>query len=1207
MPYEKEILQAAKDGNVEEIKKFLAIGADIEAVGEMKKTPLHFAIQSGSLEAVRILLDSGANLKAKDGWGNNCLHIAAFFGRLDIAKFLVAQGAHILINEKDQAKDHGNTPLHIATQHGFFDFVSFLLGKKADTEIKNDGGCTPIFHAHTKDQIGLFVAHGAKLNVVDRDGYSPLHRAVERERDIGKGWTNEQLEEEVLSLLAFGADINIRVDGTPLHTAAYGCFPIAARLLVECGADRNIRNGENKQPATFALDPTQPSKQAKEEVARIINMTVVNLSRLEAAKQQAQIFLNILQYIASSGETPAMDLPDSKEFDDVKEAFIKNLMSAFKNLIFQGGGVKGLAYIGALKMLVEKMKELFITLNQFKRTGGASAGGLTALFFALGNDFDALSNIVGNLDLKTLLDDEKTKKSGFSKREAIIKLEKLLSDETLNGIDVLVYLIYHYVKSMGVDLLKELAKKSISQVLDDLKQAQLFNTVRNISFVLYGLLALMVNTPIIVTLKVMLPNLINDVLQKVGANVLPDIEKRLLPLFNDNPAELSKFTSAVSETLEDAITDVGIFSGNAVTSWIKEQIEASGFDPDITFQGLKDKQQTNSAIKDLYIAVVDLTTGLTKIYSHQHTPNAKLWFAGRATMSIPYLFVPPIDDNGHVLTDGGVNDNCPDWIFDKPEFVNGDTAAGQADVFEYNPETLCLKLVSDESKELFENDVMPDVTGGTAVTFVNYSAALASAFLKKQDSDHYHTGNRNRTIYIATGPVNTVDFDLSAWKKNLLINFGESGVLDFLNRIDPGWKFNMPQSEQVACALPRVLDHELKHKNSHQTTNHQIQLNSAAIGEKQVTASLSYVTYKHILLVNSKTPNSFSLDIGQALAGTEALHTMRLYSIVEDSGLLLLQGNLSKIGDIAPFVSNVPFIAIMDIAKKQLVFQKMIDGPVSFFGVLNNRLVTLGLNKKVECYDSQGFEHIMSVSEKLFAVTNDGNGDVLKDPRKVLSFLIKRTKPEPIPAIAAIATSDVPVPNKQVSSELTKKSQWKFFRITEDVSGSKNFSTKNYTLTWNSTKTGLKGGRGVSYVTYSHMLQIVDKKQRVCSINIGATIGRQKTMCDMRIYSVCESKGFIFMRGLINTLVPSLQRYYFVAVVDPEKQQVVFHKQVQPEEYVEFFKAIDNNTILLGFKNHIEACNVSNPQLSKTYNSSDFSFGKSDSQELLIDSRKLLI
>jgi len=56
-----------------------------------------------------------------------------------------------------------------------------------------------------------------------------------------------------------------------------------------------------------------------------------------------------------------------------------------ESLVFSGGGIKGLAYVGAIKALEEK--QLF---QNVKRFAGASAGAITAALLAIGMGADEL-------------------------------------------------------------------------------------------------------------------------------------------------------------------------------------------------------------------------------------------------------------------------------------------------------------------------------------------------------------------------------------------------------------------------------------------------------------------------------------------------------------------------------------------------------------------------------------------------------------------------------------------------------------------------------------------------------------------------------------------------------------------------------------------------------------------------------------------------
>ena len=74
--------------------------------------------------------------------------------------------------------------------------------------------------------------------------------------------------------------------------------------------------------------------------------------------------------------------------------------SQFRNLVFEGGGVKGIAYAGALQVLEERE-----ILQEIVRVGGTSAGAITAVFLALGYAVDEIEKILRGLNFRNFLDD----------------------------------------------------------------------------------------------------------------------------------------------------------------------------------------------------------------------------------------------------------------------------------------------------------------------------------------------------------------------------------------------------------------------------------------------------------------------------------------------------------------------------------------------------------------------------------------------------------------------------------------------------------------------------------------------------------------------------------------------------------------------------------------------------------------------------------
>jgi NTE family protein len=74
-------------------------------------------------------------------------------------------------------------------------------------------------------------------------------------------------------------------------------------------------------------------------------------------------------------------------------------MSQFRNLVFEGGGVKGIAYAGALKVLQEKE-----ILKDITRVAGTSAGAIISTLVALGGDVDRITDIASNTPYNEFMD-----------------------------------------------------------------------------------------------------------------------------------------------------------------------------------------------------------------------------------------------------------------------------------------------------------------------------------------------------------------------------------------------------------------------------------------------------------------------------------------------------------------------------------------------------------------------------------------------------------------------------------------------------------------------------------------------------------------------------------------------------------------------------------------------------------------------------------
>jgi len=123
-------------------------------------SPLHLALYRKDAAEARRLIECGADVNRRTSYGTAPLDRAANAGFKDIAELLIAKGADV------NAEDNWNwTALHTAAERGDEDMVAFLLANGADTHAKDGSGRTPLWYAEKRGQaeiVELLRKHGAK-------------------------------------------------------------------------------------------------------------------------------------------------------------------------------------------------------------------------------------------------------------------------------------------------------------------------------------------------------------------------------------------------------------------------------------------------------------------------------------------------------------------------------------------------------------------------------------------------------------------------------------------------------------------------------------------------------------------------------------------------------------------------------------------------------------------------------------------------------------------------------------------------------------------------------------------------------------------------------------------------------------------------------------------------------------------------------------
>jgi len=234
----------------------------------------------------------------------------------------------------------------------------------------------------------------------------------------------------------------------------------------------------------------------------------------------------------------------------------------------------------------------------------------------------------------------------------------------------------------------------------------------------------------------------------------------------------------------------GWYKGNFFRDWVGDLLQGQGLSRNVTFQALY--KETG---KELFVYATNLSTHFGEVYSPQHTPRMRVVDAVRRSMSIPLFFTAIRDDRDDVFVDGGVLNNYPVKLFDRLKYVEKSLHARRPLYYKdenrklklgsqskrcyvYNKETLGFRL--DTAKEIGvfrDGDVMPR---SRIDNLMDYTFELAKTLIEAQTSQHLHSDDWHRTIYINSLGIGTSDFDVTDAQKRALVKSGKEATKSYL-------------------------------------------------------------------------------------------------------------------------------------------------------------------------------------------------------------------------------------------------------------------------------------------------------------------------------------------------------------------------------------------------------------------------------------------
>jgi ankyrin repeat protein len=309
-----DLIQAAKAGDVETIRRALAIGADVDCrdkptQGEYKTIPgrtalMHAAIQ-GHVEAARLLLEAGASLSVKEDGGMEAtaLEVAARHDQPEILALMIER-----LPKRDD-KLLGRAIVEAAAA-GALEAVRFLLDAGVKVDARGSERQTALIAAAGSGRdavVKLLLERGAKVDLKSAGMFAgtALHTAItnlfiryaQLDAD-GNRITAHRGDSKacIRILLAAGADPNsLRKDGeAPLRAAA--AVPEVVAILLDAGANPN-------------------------EIARRDGTTALHWASMQRAVASVQALLAagaIPTVVDEEGRTP-LDVARERKYDEIVE------------------------------------------------------------------------------------------------------------------------------------------------------------------------------------------------------------------------------------------------------------------------------------------------------------------------------------------------------------------------------------------------------------------------------------------------------------------------------------------------------------------------------------------------------------------------------------------------------------------------------------------------------------------------------------------------------------------------------------------------------------------------------------------------------------------------------------------------------------------------------------------------------------------------
>jgi ankyrin repeat protein len=208
------------------------------------KSPLHEAVRLGHAGSETLLISRRANIEIRDIEGNTPLMEAVMNGLPASVERLTRAGANPITRNNS-----GNTPLHVAVSMQRRDLITILLNNGVSIHARNSSGITPFHIALSTSPIMVSILLTKdRIPMADDDGLSPLHIALRKRSSAAIIQTIIDIDEKRWGISAVDSE-----GRTPLRLALDMGSVEEAKLLSDAGSDVFAPAVDGKTPAQVAL------------------------------------------------------------------------------------------------------------------------------------------------------------------------------------------------------------------------------------------------------------------------------------------------------------------------------------------------------------------------------------------------------------------------------------------------------------------------------------------------------------------------------------------------------------------------------------------------------------------------------------------------------------------------------------------------------------------------------------------------------------------------------------------------------------------------------------------------------------------------------------------------------------------------------------------------------------------------------------------